>query len=210
MGMGESVTSADSLDGDRIETDHAFLQMYEELRRIARARLREQPVEHTLQTTALVHEAFLKLHGSTAGCDRRHFLRLAAEAMRQILIDHARAKGRLKRNGNQMRRQEITDIASLTVESDSDAILALEQSLCRLEKIDPSAAEVITLRFFTGLSIAETAEVTGMSGTTVNRRWKFARAWLFKEMGLNCHGRLRINSQRPAGWTEPSAERAGN
>jgi DNA invertase Pin-like site-specific DNA recombinase len=171
MGMGESVTSADSLDGDRIETDHAFLQMYEELRRIARARLREQPVE---------------------------------------LIDHARAKGRLKRNGNQMRRQEITDIASLTVESDSDAILALEQSLCRLEKIDPSAAEVITLRFFTGLSIAETAEVTGMSGTTVNRRWKFARAWLFKEMGLNCHGRLRINSQRPAGWTEPSAERAGN
>jgi RNA polymerase sigma factor (TIGR02999 family) len=196
MGMGDAVTSASCLadGGDRDCTDAVFLQMYDELRRIARARLREQPVEHTLQTTALVHEAFLKLHGSTATGDNRHFLRLATEAMRQILIDHARAKDRLKRGGKQMRRQEITDIASLTVNSDSDAILALEDALCRLEKVDPNAAEVIALRFFTGLSIAETAEVTGLSGTTVNRKWKFARAWLFKEMGLNSHGRLRIKS----------------
>jgi RNA polymerase sigma factor (TIGR02999 family) len=185
------------MDGgaDQIGNETVFLQMYEELRRIARARLREQPVEHTLQTTALVHEAFLKLHASANDGDRRHFLRLAAEAMRQILIDHARAKGRLKRGGKLLRREEITDTASLTENSNSDAILALEKALCRLEVTDPSAAEIIKLRFFTGLSIQETAEVTGLSGTTVNRKWKFARAWLFKEIGTNSDGRFRTDPQ---------------
>jgi RNA polymerase sigma factor (TIGR02999 family) len=203
--MGERATStiADTAAADQRKGDKAFLEVYQELRRIARAKLREQPPEHTLQTTALVHEAFLKLHGANSLCDRKHFLRLAADAMRQILIDHARAKGRLKRGGKQMRREEITDVASLTASPDSDAILALEAALCRLEIADPCAAEVIKLRFFTGLSIQETAEVTGLSGTTVNRKWKFARAWLYKEMGSDSHGRSRTNARSFGQPSEP-------
>ena len=123
--------------------------------------------------------------------------------MRQILIDHARAKGRLKRGGKEVRREQITDVASLTASPDSDAILTLEAALCRLEVADPCAAEVIKLRFFTGLSIQETAEVTGLSGTTVNRKWKFARAWLYKEMGSDSHGRSRTIPRASSQPIEP-------
>ena len=157
-------------------------QVYAQLRRIAAGRLASQAPGHTLQATALVHEAFLKLqqHPSVFKVERAHFFRVAAEAMRQILVDHARSKGRQKRGGD--RRRAIADVAQLAAEQCSDEIMALEEAVCRFEQIYHRAAEVVKLRFFAGLSVEETAEVTGMSIRTVNREWKFARAWLYKAL----------------------------
>jgi len=157
-------------------------QVYAQLRRIATVRFSSQQAGHTLQATALVHEAFLKLqkHPSVFAGDQRHFYRVAADAMRQILIDHARSKGRQKRVG--ANRRAIGDVAELAAEQDPDEIMALEEAIRRFEKVQPKAAEVVTLRFFAGLSVEETAEVTGRSVRTVNREWKFARAWLYREL----------------------------
>jgi RNA polymerase sigma factor (TIGR02999 family) len=158
-------------------------QVYAQLRRIAEVRLSSQRAGHTLQATALVHEAFLKLQGhpSIFAGDRGHFYRVAAEAMRQILIDHARSKACQKRGG--VNRRAMTDVANLACEQDPEEILALEEAIRRFEKVQPRSAEVVKLRFFAGLSVEETADVTGLSVRTVNREWKFARAWLFKELG---------------------------
>jgi len=159
-------------------------QVYAQLRRIAEVRLSSQQAGHTLQATALVHEAFLKLqkHPSALLGERAHYFRIAAEAMRQILIDHARARGRQKRGGAANRRS-MRDVAELAAEQDPEEILALEEAIRRFEKAQPRAAEVVKLRFFAGLSVEETAETTGLSVRTVNREWKFARAWLFRELG---------------------------
>jgi RNA polymerase sigma factor (TIGR02999 family) len=158
-------------------------QVYNQLRRIAEVRFSRQQAGHTLQATALVHEAFLKLqkHPSVFAGDQRHFYRVAAEAMRQILIDHARSKGCQKRGG--ANRRAIGDVAELAAEQDPEEIMALEEAIRRFEKVQPRAAEVVNLRFFAGLSVEETAEATGLSVRTVNREWKFARAWLYKELG---------------------------
>jgi RNA polymerase sigma factor (TIGR02999 family) len=157
-------------------------QVYAQLRRIAEVRFSAQQVGHTLQATALVHEAFLKLqrHPSVFAGDRGRFFRVAAEAMRQILIDHARAKGRQKRGGPS--RRSMADVAELAAEQNPDEIMALDEALRRFEKVQPRAAEIVKLRFFAGLSVEETAEVTGLSVRTVNREWKFARAWLYKSL----------------------------
>lgn len=157
-------------------------QVYEQLRRIAEVRLGSQAPGHTLQATALVHEAYLKMrdHPSVFGTDRGHFFRVAAEAMRQVLVDHARSKQRQKRGGS--RRRAIADVAQLAAEQDPEEILALEEAIRRLEGVEPRAAEIVKLRFFAGLSIEETAEVTGLSVRTTNREWKFARAWLYKAL----------------------------
>jgi RNA polymerase sigma factor (TIGR02999 family) len=146
-------------------------------------RLASQPPGHTLQATALVHEAYLKLqnHPSVFGLERAHFFRVAAEAMRQILIDHARSRGRQKRGGS-ARRIAVADIAELAAEQDPEEILALDEALRRFEQLEPRSAEVVKLRFFAGLSVEEVSEVTGLSVRTVNREWKFARAWLFKAL----------------------------
>lgn len=156
-------------------------QVYDQLRAIARARLRSQSKGHTLQATALVHEVYLKLadHPSILAGDRARFFHAAAQAMRQILIDHARAKGRVKRGGGAGRR-ELADVAQLAAEDDPDQILALEEALCRLEQQDPGAAAVVKLRFYAGLSVEEAAEVLGISERTVKRDWQFARAWLYR------------------------------
>ncbi len=167
------------------EADRAFVEVYEELRRIAQAHLKGQPPGHTLQTTALVHEAFLKLRGSKRTAGRAQFLHLAADAMRQILVDHARGKRRVKRGGGKLQRQELADVAVLAVNPDSDTILALEEAICRLEIASPRVAEVIKLRFFTGLSVEETAAATGLSQSTVHRHWRFARAWLYDALQGN-------------------------
>ena len=157
-------------------------QVYEQLHRIAVHRIAVQPAGHTLQATALVHEAYLKLgdQPQLAGIERGHFFRLAAEAMRQVLIDHARSKSRQKRGGD--RRRAMSDVAQLAAGQDSDEIMALEEAIQRFEQAEPRAAEVVKLRFFAGLSVEETAEVTGLSVRTVNREWKFARAWLFNAL----------------------------
>jgi RNA polymerase sigma factor (TIGR02999 family) len=166
-------------------TDRAFAEVYDELRRIAKAKLANERAGHTLQTTALVHEVFLKLRGSKAIESRAHFLHLAAEAMRQVLVDYARAKNSKKRGGGTVRREELATVAVLAVEPDVETIMALEEAISRLETVSPRAAEVIKLRFFAGLGVAETAEASGLSQSTVNRHWRFGRAWLFNAMGAS-------------------------
>jgi RNA polymerase sigma factor (TIGR02999 family) len=158
-------------------------QVYEQLRAIARSRLESQAPGHTLQGTALVHEALLKLHDhpSIVAGDRALLFHSAARAMQQILVDHARKKGRLKRGGGGARR-ELADVAQLAVENDVEQILALDDAVTRLEQEDPVAASVVRLRFYAGLSVEETVKVLHVSQRTVKREWQFARAWLYRAL----------------------------
>lgn len=160
--------------------------LFDQLRRIARSKLAAQKPGHTLQPTALVNEAWMKLkdHFDTEN-PTPAFFKTAAEAMRQILIDHARAKLRLKRGGGDFRRVGLTHIAEVAAigeETDPDEILALNDAIARLEAEDPDTAQVVKLRFFAGLSVEETATALGVSDRTVKREWKFARARLFEMM----------------------------
>lgn len=169
-----------SQDGDSNEQFYA--RVYQQLRAIAKAKLANERSNHTLQATALVNEAYLKLqqHPSISAKERAHFFHAASEAMRQILIDHARSKGRQKRGGKGIRT--ISDVAELAADSPAENILALEEAICRLEQIEPRSATVIKLRFFAGLSVEETAEATKLSVRTVIREWNYARAWLYKAL----------------------------
>jgi RNA polymerase sigma factor (TIGR02999 family) len=164
--------------------DDLSSQVYDQLRAIARARLAGQRAGHTLQATALVHEVFLKLqsHPSIVAGDRARFFQAAAIAMRQILIDHARGRGRLKRGGGGQ-RQDFADVAELSQEAEPDDIVALDEAVRRLEEEEPQAAKVVQLRFFAGLSVEETADVLGLSERTVQREWQYARAWLYGQLG---------------------------
>jgi RNA polymerase sigma factor (TIGR02999 family) len=164
--------------GRAVVIDRLLPLVYDELRGLARAHLRSERTDHTLQATALVHEAYLRMLGGKAAFnDRQHFFRAAAEAMRRILIEHARGRERIKRGGKQL-RVELSSV-DLAVEHDPDEILALDAAFRRLEEQDPEAADVVRLRFYAGLSVEETAQATGRSERTVKREWAFARAWLF-------------------------------
>jgi RNA polymerase sigma factor (TIGR02999 family) len=143
--------------------------------------MQERP-GHTLQATALVHEAFLKLVGprKIPWAGKAHFYAAAAEAMRRILVDHARSRNRDKRGGKVGRVPfNVLDLADA---ENSQEILALDEALCRLEQQEPAVGDVVRLRFFAGLSVDQTADSLGVSPRTVDRRWKFARAWLFREL----------------------------
>lgn len=163
--------------------------VYEQLRHIAGRRMSGERTDHTLQATALVHEVYLRLIGDRdlAWAGRAQFFAAAAEAMRRILIEHARSRGRLKRGGDGggrgPRRQPINvlDLAAAS-EDNADEILMLEEALCRLEREDPDAARVVQLRFFAGLSIDDTASALGISPSSVDREWAYARARLFRLM----------------------------
>jgi RNA polymerase sigma factor (TIGR02999 family) len=158
--------------------DRLLPLVYGELRSLARAQLRSERTDHTLQATALVHEAYLRMLGGSADFnDQQHFFRAAAEAMRRILIEHARGRERIKRGGKQL-RVELSSV-DLAVEHDPDQVLALDEAFRRLEGQDPEAADVVRLRFYAGLSVEETAQATGRSERTVKREWAFARAWLY-------------------------------
>lgn len=152
--------------------------VYEQLRAIARRRMAGERREHTLQATALVNEALLRLGvGSARGWgSRSRFLRAAAESMRRVLIDHARDRGRLRRAGSRT-RLPLT-VVDLATAYDFEEIMALEEALRSLEERDPRAAEVVKLRFFAGLSFEEVAESLGTSVRTAKRDWTVARAWL--------------------------------
>jgi RNA polymerase sigma factor (TIGR02999 family) len=174
----------DDLQGaDRQEVfEHLLPLVYDELRMIARARLRHERQGHTLQPTALVHEAYIRLLSGDAPPwnDRIHFFRAAAEAMRRILIDHARKKGRIKRGGGRF-QVTLGDVATgqgIPLED----LLALDDAIQRLEGQDPRMAEIVRLRFFAGLSVEETAKALEVSERTVKREWAVARAWLFDAM----------------------------
>lgn len=156
--------------------------VYAELRAMAQTHLRNERPDHTLQATALVHEVYLRLLGDErpAWNRRRHFFYAAAEAMRRILIEHARKRGRVKRGGKRV-RVPLTGL-NLATTHDPEEILALDDAIRRLEEQDPKAAEVVRLRFFAGLSVEETARALDLSDRTVKREWAVARAWLFRAL----------------------------
>ena len=157
-------------------------QVYDHLRIIAQAKLSAQAPGHTLQATALVHEVFLKFreHPALLSAEPGRFFHVAAQAMRQILIDHARSRGRVKRGGGI--RREFADVAELADEQNVEEIMALDEAISRLEGVEPQAAQVVKLRFFAGLTVEETAQTLGISERTVKRNWQFARAWLFRAL----------------------------
>jgi RNA polymerase sigma factor (TIGR02999 family) len=166
--------------GDRHAAEQLLPLVYDELRRLAAARLAGERPGHTLQPTALVHEAYLRLvdDGAEHGWEgRRHFFAAAAEAMRRILIDHARGRKRLKRGGGRRR----VDLESLEVPADSpgEDLLALDEALDALAQESPPKAELVKLRFFAGLSVEEAAGCLGISRATADRYWAYARAWLY-------------------------------
>jgi RNA polymerase sigma factor (TIGR02999 family) len=168
--------------GDPNAAEELLPLVYEELRCLATARMAQQPPGQTLQPTALVHEAWLKLAGNPHASwnDRQHFFRAAAEAMRQILIDRARAKQRLRRGANPV-RVNLDDVDA-AVETEPEALLLVDEALQLLTQEHPDKAELVKLRFYAGLSIEESAQALGVSHKTIQRRWIHARAWLFREI----------------------------
>lgn len=182
--MRPDVTALLQAAGDDAgSTAKLFEVVYADLRVIAEAQMRAERAGHTLQATALVSEAYLRLVGPTPVRfeDRKHFFRVAAEAMRRILIDHARAKKSQKRGGGRAREALMDDHGALSVEP--ERLLALDEALSRLEMEDERAAEIVRLRFFAGLGIDQVAELTGVSRRTAIRDWNFARARLSELMG---------------------------
>ncbi|MDB5350304.1 MAG: sigma factor [Planctomycetota bacterium] len=156
-----------------------FPRVYEELRRLAAGKLANERAGHTLDATALVHEAFLRI-GDAAFAERSDFLRAAAVAMQRILVDHARRKRAAKRGG--YARKFDLDEADCAVASDPDTILDIDGALLRLAAEDATSAEVARFRLFAGLSIEEAAEALGLSRATAYREWAYARSWLTAEL----------------------------
>ncbi len=169
-------------EGDPRAASELLPLVYDELRRLAQSRMGRTPPGNTLQPTALVHEAYLRL----VGCDdptwnsRGHFFAAAAMAMRQILVEQARRKSSLKRGGEFHRAKEDAD--ELAIEAPSEDILALDEALKKLEQDDPRKAKIVMLRFFAGLTAEETAASLGVSVPTVERDWRFAKALLYSQL----------------------------
>jgi RNA polymerase sigma factor (TIGR02999 family) len=165
-------------EGDSRALDRLVPLVYEELRSLAKRELYREQQGHTLHATALVHEAYLKLAGSgMPASDRAHFLAIAARAMRQVLVDHARRRKAVKRGGD-MVRTTLTD-GGAPVEFRPDELIALDQAL---EHLDPRQRQVVEFRFFAGMEEKEIADVLGVSDRTVRREWVKARAWLYRAM----------------------------
>jgi RNA polymerase sigma factor (TIGR02999 family) len=167
--------------GDQQALARLYEHVYDELRRMAAAGMRrEHSGAHTLQPTALVNEAYMRLTPGGRFENRRHFFGAAAQAMRRILVDHARAKSAEKRGGGQ-ERITLSDLDVAVPEDDLD-VLAVNDALERLSQEDPRLAELVNLRFFAGMSIEDTARAMDLSPATVKRDWVFARAWLFEQV----------------------------
>ena len=169
--------------GDPRAAEQLLPLVYDELRKLAAQRMREEKPGQTLQATALVHEAYLRLvdvEKAQHWNSRRHFFAAAAEAMRRILIDHARQK-QSERHGGRVKRLDLLG-ADLPAAAPDDDVLLLDEAIAKLAKVRPQAAELVKLRFFTGLTVAETASIIGVSPRTTRRLWLYARAWLRREM----------------------------
>ena len=188
----------DSAGGNHEAFALLVTRLYDELSRLASTRLRTESDGHSLGTTALVHEAYLRLVDQTRveWRNREQFFAVASEAMRRVLVDHARRRRRMKRGGGR-ERVELTDdlspaIDSYLHESRVDEVLAIDEALNRLVAFNPQGARIVQLRFFVGLSNAEVAEVIDSSERTVRRTWVLAKAWLRRELG----------PQATASWTD--------
>ncbi|MEZ5327950.1 MAG: sigma-70 family RNA polymerase sigma factor [Verrucomicrobiales bacterium] len=172
-------------DGDPNSAERLLKAVYEELRKLAATRMAQERAGQTLQATALVHEAWMRLGGaeSSSWKSRGHFFGAAAQAMRRILVDRARSKGRQRRGGG----WERVDIAKVTLatEDSDDTVLAIHEALEKLAAEAPQKAEIVKLRYFTGLEHAEIAEVLSVSEATVRRHWAYARSWLYAELKKN-------------------------
>jgi RNA polymerase sigma factor (TIGR02999 family) len=170
--------------GEAKATEELLPLVYEELRILAAQKLSHETPGQTLQATALVHEAYLRLLGEQNAnwVSHAHFFRVAAEAMRRILIDNARRKKSLKRGG-QYRPVDLDESLAVDDTHRQERILALEEALAKLAIEDPTKAEVVKLRYFAGLTVGQTAEVLGISATTAKLHWAYARAWLLREIG---------------------------
>ena len=172
--------------GKRAQAVHDLLPLvYEQLRAIAQQHMNDERADHTLQATALLHEAYVRLVGNDElnWDSRGHFFIAAAEAMRRILIEHARARVRLKRGGPKRDRRRLPlSVVDLANEENSEEILSLDAAFRRLMEQSPELADVVRLRFFGGLSVEHTAKALGVSAATVKRRWTWARAWLYREL----------------------------
>ena len=169
--------------GDQNAASRLMPLVYPELKRLANRYMRRERTGHTLQPTALVHEAYIKIVGQPADIawnGRTHFFAVAAQAMRRILIDHARTKQAEKRGGKQV-PLSLEDGLAVSHQTPED-LIALDQALTRLEKIDPSLSRIVELRYFGGLTDAGVAEVLDVSERTVKRRWSSARLWLHREL----------------------------
>jgi RNA polymerase sigma factor (TIGR02999 family) len=169
--------------GERSAADRLIPAVYDELRRQAARAMRREGHEHTLQTTALVHEAYLRLvdQQRVQWRNRAHFFGIAAEVMRRVLVDHARARQAAKRGGG-VQRITFGDALVASGEAEDADVLALHEALERLALLDPNQARLVELRYFAGLTIEESAEALGVSPATVKREWALARAWLRREL----------------------------
>ena len=169
--------------GDPTAADQLLPLVYDELRKLAAARMTNEAAGHTLQPTALVHEAWLRLAGKDADvqfANRAHFFSAAAEAMRRILIERARRKSAEKRGGDWQRVD--LDKVDIAADADDDTLLLVNEALEKLAHEDSQAAEIAKLRFFGGLTLEEAGQVLGVTDRTAKRYWAYARAWLFDEM----------------------------
>jgi RNA polymerase sigma factor (TIGR02999 family) len=157
--------------------------VYDQLRAVAQIQMNSERGGHTLQATALVHEAYVKLTNGRRmpWRNRAHFYATAAKAMRQILLDHARSRHRVKRGGNERKRVPL-NVVDLAVADDPEHVIALDEALTSLEAENPEAGEIVRLRFYAGLSLDDTSEALGIPRRTLDRRWEFIRAWLFQAL----------------------------
>ena len=169
--------------GDPSAAEQLLPLVYEELRKLAAAKMAQEKPGQTLQATALVHDAYLRLvdvEKAQHWDSRGHFFAAAAEAMRRILVENARRKQRLKHGGGR-ERLDLDEVEAVA-EAPADDLLALDEALARLERREPSKANVVKLRYFAGMSVEEAATVLGISYATAKRHWAYARAWLFAEL----------------------------
>jgi RNA polymerase sigma factor (TIGR02999 family) len=188
MSEGEARSGGEA--PERSSSDAFFAQVYEELKAIAHARMMDERTGHTLQSTELVHEAFLRMRPDEGGewRSRGQFFAAAALAMRRILVEHARARGRVKRGGDSEGKPaakvtlELEGAAVLADSGDPETILALDEAIEKLGRQDARAAQVVRLRFYGGLSVEEVAGTLETSERTILRDWAFARAWLYDEL----------------------------
>src|SRR5262245_29353281 len=169
--------------GDAAAADRLLAAVYAQLHQLARARMAHLPPGQTLQPTALVHEAYLRLadKGDVSWASRQHFFFAAARAMRDILVEQARRKAGPQRGGGRRRRE--LDEACTVLEPPADNVLAVHEALDELEQQDPVKARIVLLRYFSGLTTAETAAVLGLAERTLDRQWRYLRAWLLKRLG---------------------------